>query len=98
MGVKLAPELLKKTPVEIVQKDFEFDGDDLAAGETIATIVSLVVTPGGGMTASSPVISGTRVQVELAGGVADTRYVVTLVVTTTAGQKLQGDGEIEVRL
>ena len=30
MGVKLAPELLKKTSVEIRQIDFEFEGDDLA--------------------------------------------------------------------
>ena len=60
--------------------------------------MSLAVSPAGGMTASSPVISGTKVQVELASGVVDTRYVVTLIVTTTTGQKLQGDGEIEVRL
>jgi len=96
-GVKTANQVFRKTPDEVVKKNFEFSGVDLATGETISSVVSTTVTPTGALTATSPVISGTKVQYTLSAGTLNGDYEVKTMVTTSLGQTLDGCGIIEVR-
>lgn len=66
--------------------------EELLAGETIASVDSIVSVPTG-LTIGTSVISGARVQAKLSGGVASTLYVVTCVITTSGGATLDIDGE-----
>lgn len=105
MGIKKAKELLKKTPAEIVVRDFDFANDDVATGEAIATIASLVITrldgqavvPGTDLTKDSQSFSGMRAQFIFSKGVLNVKYHVQVTVTTSAGQTLVGCGEMVIK-
>lgn len=97
MGIKSAPQVFAKTPNEVVIKDFEFAGDELSTGETLSAVVSVTITPGGSLTSSNHVVSGTRAQVTLSGGTDGVDYDVLAKVTTSLSQTLEGCGRIQVR-
>lgn len=103
-GIKSAKELLKKTPDEVVIRDFEFAGDDLASGETIASIMSVTITRidgqamgGSDLTKDSQAFSGTRVQLILSKGILNVTYEVHIKVTTSAGQTLEACGKMQIK-
>ena len=97
MGIKSAPQVLAKTPAEVVIKDFEFSGGDLATGETLTAIASVTITPAAELTSSNHVVSGTRAQVTLSGGNDGIDYDVLVKVTTSLAQTLEGCGKMQVR-
>lgn len=91
----MAVPTLKKQLTESRLYDLDFSAN-LATGELLSTIVSLVAAPTG-LTLSDQAIwtSGRGVQVRIAGGVAAS-YKITAVVTTSAGNTLEGEGVLNV--
>lgn len=94
--IKTDPDVIKKTSGEVVKKEFEFAGDDLATGETIASITSITAdTPVGAAALTiggSPTFSGTVVQCTLSGGTPGFTYKLTCRAVTTASQTLEQSG------
>lgn len=88
----LAQEIVTKTPAEAELVDFIFT-DDLATGETIS---SPVVTVPAGITAGTPTISGTKVQVLVSSGTAGTIYRLKCQVSTSGGRTVQSYGDVYV--
>ncbi|MSR59524.1 MAG: hypothetical protein EXS05_18090 [Planctomycetaceae bacterium] len=82
----------------------------LASGESLSSVGSLAVTPTG-LTVNAPVVNasafdndeggvvavGHAAQFRLAGGVADTDYILTVTTTTTAGNVRVGVCLLQVR-
>lgn len=69
----------------------------MVASETILTIVSVVATPASPvLTVGSSAISGQKVQVRLSGGTDGTTYKVTIKITTSNSNTIEGDGELQV--
>lgn len=96
MGINTSPDVMSKDPAEERIYDMEFQ-EKLSGTETIASIDSSSVSPAGGLSIDSLAISGTRVQVRVSGGVAGTNYTVGIWAISSLGQKLEGEGVIEVR-
>lgn len=86
---------LTKQPSESRLYDFNFSGL-LGATESITAITSITANPSG-LTLSGQAIwvSAKGVQVRIAGGVAGS-YKVTAIVTTDAGNTLEGEGVLNV--
>jgi hypothetical protein len=95
MGVRTAPETLKKTPDETTKKAFDFTEGDMDSTETIATIASVSVTPTG-PTVSSSAIVGKQVIATIYGGTAGQTYALVATITTSLGQTLQARGLLMV--
>jgi len=96
--------ILAKTPSEVVIKQVEFAGDDLADGETISSVDDVTITRGDGeaiggsdLALDSSSASGTKVQLTLSGGVLGEGYVILITVTTSESQTLQGKVRMTVR-
>lgn len=92
------PTTLTKRPAESRLYNLDF-AELLATGETLLTIVSVAAdTPDGAtaLTLSGTAISGTKVQVRIAGGTALYTYEITATVTTSDGNTLQDCGLPEV--
>jgi hypothetical protein len=89
------PSLIKQ-PAENRLYSMDFSGL-LAVGETIAGVSSVVATPSGLTLVGSPSYSGVYAMQRISGGTANTRYKVTFVVTTTAGNTLEGEGYLQVK-
>lgn len=94
-GIRISPEVIVKTPEEVLKKPMSFAGNDLATGETIVSVDSVVVSPTGQLVALTAV-QGTDVILTLSAGLAGVDYIVVLLVTTSAGQKLHQVGRIRV--
>ena len=69
----------------------------LAAGETISSVssavVDLVTSPI--LTVGAPAASGSQVTVRLSGGVTNNVYKLTVIVVTSAGNTLEGEGLVQ---
>jgi hypothetical protein len=97
MGVKRSFKILQKTPDETRKIVLDWTGnDDLASGETLASVDTPTVSPSG-LTASGEAVSDAQAQVTLSGGTANTDYAVTLSCTTTESQILEGEVLVHVR-
>lgn len=96
MGVKTASEIFLKTPEEEVKKNFDFSGDDLATGEVLSSVNSVTVDPPGELVATSPQITGNKVEVLITAGLDGKQYKVHCKVTTSLGQILEGCGRVKV--
>lgn len=68
----------------------------LAAGDSVKTVVSVTTSPAAQLTLGTAVISSPRVKFRVEDGNAGTSYKITVTVTTTSGDTLEGDGELEV--
>lgn len=86
---------LEKQPVESRVYTFDFT-PDVAEDEEITALVSLGAAPAG-LTLSEQAVSGKRVQVRVAGGVADTQYKFTVIVSTTDNNILSMEANLFVR-
>ena len=71
----------------------------LGAGETIAGVTSVTIdntTTTPPVTVGATSYSGTVAQVRLSAGLTGTRYKVTIVVTTSLSNTLEGEGWLQV--
>lgn len=91
----MAVKVLTKQPAESLLFDMDFS-DDMLAGDTIASIDSITITPSGTLTKSGEVASGQIAQAMFHDGADGVRYKVRFQVTTTLGETLEGDGELLV--
>lgn len=69
----------------------------LGSGEALSSVVSVTIdkvtlSP---LTKSGEAVSGTSLTFRLAGGLAGTKYKVTGIVTTSAGNTLEGEGIVQ---
>lgn len=69
----------------------------LGSGETLSTVVSVLVdkVTSPVLAVSATAVSGTQLTFRLASGLAGTRYKVTGIVTTSAGNTIEGEGIIQ---
>lgn len=96
-GIRTAVEVVRKTPEEVVIKNMDFSGVDLATGETVVSIDSTEIDPSGEMVIDQATRQGNLVQVTLSGGLEGRTYEVKVMVTTSEGQELEGVGRVSVR-
>lgn len=70
----------------------------LASGETITSVVSVVKdkTTAPDLVIGAPAFSGSVAQFRLSVGKADTKYKVTVIVGTSAGNTLEGEGIVQL--
>jgi hypothetical protein len=87
-------QTLKKQPSESRVYDMDFAAN-MVAGETVTAVSSVVVDPVG-LTIGTAVFSGQRIQFRLSAGTAGITYKITVVVATSAGNTLEGDGLLRV--
>lgn len=92
MGI---PTLIKQ-PSENRLYTMEFSGN-MAESETITGVNSVTVTPAGLTLSGSASFSGTQVTQRILGGVDGVLYKVTFIVTTSAGNILEGEGFLRVQ-
>lgn len=90
----MAIPIVPKRSAEVRDFFFEFgDYPELRdAGETLASVQSVSVTLGSGLTVGSTGVVGTKVRVSLSGGVRDVRYELQCTVRTNAAHDLVGRG------
>lgn len=88
------PKLIKQ-PSESRLYTFDFAAN-MGASESIVSVDSFTAAPSG-LTLGSAAISGKRVQNRISGGTANTNYKITVVVTTDAGNTLEGEANLFVR-
>lgn len=69
----------------------------LARGETLTAVSSVVASPSGLTLSGIAAVSGTLAQQRISGGVSGKEYKVTFIVTTTAGNTIEGDGILQVK-
>lgn len=86
---------LEKQPSESLLYDMDFVGR-LDDGETITAVVSATGSPSG-LTIGSASYSGTRAQFRISGGTAGVTYKITVVITTSASNTREGEGNLFVR-
>jgi hypothetical protein len=82
-----------KQPAEIRTLTLEF-ADKLATGDSLTGTPTVQAETG--LIAGAPVISGTKVLVQLSGGIDGSRYGVSCQVSTTQGDLLELDVLIQV--
>jgi len=94
---------LEKQPSEGLLYDMEFLGR-LAEGETLTAVTSFTAVPNidtapldTPLTIGTPAASGTRAQARISAGTSGTKYKITVVVTTSASNTLEGEGYLFVR-
>jgi hypothetical protein len=85
-----------KQPSESRLYNMDFDELLEETGETIATVESIVASKTG-LTLGPPAISGSKVQFRISGGMANNSYIITVKVTTSLGNTLEGEGLLKVR-
>lgn len=86
-----------KQPSESRQYTMEFAAL-LGSGETLATVVSVVVDKitSSPLVISSTAVAGSQCTFRLAGGLNGTKYKVTAIVTTSGGNTLEGEGIVQL--
>jgi len=89
------PSLIKQ-PAESRLYTMDFSGL-LARGETLAGVTSVTATPTGLTLVDPPTYSGVYASQRISGGTSGTRYTVTFLVTTSAGNTLEGEGILQVK-
>jgi len=92
---KIDTPVLTKRPAESFPFNMNFSAK-LADGETITSVVSWVSTPVG-LTVGTAAFSGQEAQSRLSDGDDGTKYLQTVVVTTSSGNTAQMEGYLFVR-
>lgn len=93
--VRTDPDVVYKTPDEVVILTYEFKGNGLATGETLSTASSIALTPSG-LTEDTKSVSGTQGQATWSGGTARTVYHTLFRATTSNSQTLETGGIVVV--
>ena len=97
MGLKRAPETIRKTPTETIKRDAVFSSEDFGSGETIESISTPTVSPAGLTLGGIAHDNERTVEVSCSGGTANTLYVISFAATTSASQLLEGEVAVLVR-
>ena len=97
MGIKLAPEIIRKTPAETIKRDAVFPEADFGTGETISSVATPSVSPAGLTLGGFTHDSNRTVEVACSGGSEDTLYTISFEATTSASQVLEGEVRVLVR-
>jgi len=92
----MSVQTLIKQPGESRLFSMDFSGL-LAVGEDIATIDSVTADIAGLTFPGGSLIAGTFAQFRVEDGVSGIRYKITVVVTTTQGNVLEGEGILQVK-
>lgn len=88
--------IIFKYPADILNVSMDFSDTELIAdGETIDS-ANITITPSG-VTAASVTINGFVVYFSISGGVTGTNYTVAVVIETSDGQTITGEGALKVR-
>ena len=87
---------LEKQPSESLLYDMDFVGR-LDDGETITAVSSVTASPADELTIGTASYSGTRAQFRISGGTAGVTYKITVVITTSASNTREGEGNLFVR-
>jgi hypothetical protein len=87
---------LIKQPAENRLYSMDFSGL-LAVGEVLAGVTSVTALPADITLSGAPSYSGVYAMQRILGGTANTRYKLTFVVTTSAGNTLEGEGYLQVK-
>jgi len=91
----MATQTLNKQPSEsrVYAMDFSAKMD---ATDSVASVSSITVLPAT-LTYTTPTPSGKSVVMRLSGGVDNTQYKVTVIIVTTLGNTLEGEGFLLVK-
>ena len=91
-------QTLEKQPSESALYDMEFLSR-LSPGEQLNGVTSFTASPSGvgHLTIGTPAYSGSRAQARLSAGTSGVKYKLTVVVTTTLSNTLEGEGYLFVR-
>lgn len=95
----MALETKTKQPSEELLFDMDFRKVQ-PAGVTVASVVSVdqsTVTGTGTVAIGSTAYSGTLAQVWISGGTDDEDYKITITITNSRGETVEGDGLLQVR-
>ena len=99
MASVTAPQHLIKQPSETRTYTMDF-ANLMSTGETISSIDSVTSELRGGgssnLTLSNETISSQTVTLDISGGTHCKVYVVEVQITTSNGQKLEGDGTLRI--
>lgn len=99
MGLRTAPQILFKAGEEITLRDFDFAGNELVEGETVALILLVTITPTGDpadLALDAQATSGTKVQLTLSKGRDGVQYDIHVKVRTSTSQELAMCGRLNV--
>lgn len=94
-GIRISPEVITKTPQEVLKIPMSFVSEQLQDGETITSVDFVNVLPPGDLEATGAA-SGTDVILTLEEGTAATDYWAVVLATTSNGQKLHQAGRVRV--
>lgn len=86
---------LYKQPSESRVYDMDFAAN-MSTAETISSVTSYTASPSGLTLDPAVSISGKKVQKRLSGGTAGTLYKITVVILTSLGNVLEGEGQLHV--
>lgn len=90
------PTTLFKYPSEIRSYSFDFSSfEEIAEGDTIASIISVTATPDG-LTLGTRSIDGATVRVVISDGTGGTVYRVNCLVATSSGARIEGQGFLQL--
>jgi len=97
----MAPNSLTKQPSEVRSYTMDFS-NLMITGETITSIVSVTSSRIGGDGASEliitdKVIDGQTITMTIASGLNRQKYITEVIIMTSAGQTLEGDGMLQVK-
>lgn len=84
-----------KQPTESRVYTMDFSGK-MQAGETIASVTTFTVAPATGLTYNTATPDGQVVNFRLSGGTVNTQYKITVLVLTSDGNTLEGEGNLLV--
>lgn len=70
---------------------------NMAVGETVTAVVSVTASPSGLTITDPATFSGTTASQRISGGASGVSYKVTFVVDTSSGNRLEGEGILQVK-
>lgn len=86
---------LRKQPSESRVYEMKFDAK-MASADSITGVVSFTYTPTGTISVAAPSFAGKSVFARVSGGATGEKYKFTGVVSTSAGDQLEGEGYLEL--
>jgi hypothetical protein len=101
MAEVTAIQILMKQPAEVRKYSMDFS-NLMAADETISGITSVTSARRGGDGDNDLVITDENivdqtVEMWIAGGTDRQAYIIEVIITTSAGQTLEGDGTLQIK-
>ena len=97
----IATQILVKQPSEVRSYSMDFS-NLMITDETITSIVSVTSARRGGsgdtdLVITDEAISGQTITMTIAGGLDRQAYIIEVIINTSSGQTLEGDGVLQVK-